>query len=83
MKKYVHPAFEKIEKKLNENIEASDRAALEMYQSNPADTEALENYLTGETVKNMDYTLDKVVKLNNKMFIKSTNSRNSLQNKNL
>jgi dipeptidase len=76
MKKFVNPTFEKIEKQLDMNLQASDEKAVELYKSNPADKEALLNYLTEESLRNTDYTLNKVIKLNNKMFIKSTDSRN-------
>ena len=83
MKKYVNPTFEKIEKKLDQNVEASDKSALEMYKANPDDQAGLEQYLTEETKRNSEYTFNQVVKLNNKMFIKSTDARNSIHNSNL
>lgn len=79
MKKYVNPTFTTIEKQLDENIKASDEKAIELYKSNPTDKETLLNYLTEESKKNADYTLKKVIKLNNKMFIKSTNARNKMK----
>ena len=83
MKKYVSPIHKKIEKKLNENIEASDKAAMDMYNANPDDTEALTQYLTEQTNTNATYTLDNVKKLNAKMFVKSTDSRSDKHNSSL
>lgn len=83
MKKFVNPSHKKIYKALNKNIAESDKKAMEIYNKNKNDKRALSKYLTEETNKNCNYTLNKVKELNKKMITKSTDARSIKHNKNL
>lgn len=80
MSKYVLPEYKTMKAQLKKNMAASDKKAMELYQTSP---EKLSAYLTEEGMKNAEYTLDKVNALNNLLIQISTDGRKIAHNSSL
>ena len=79
-KKEAKPVYKAIHSQLKKNLKKSDADALALYKNNPED---LAEYLTEQGMKNAEYSLEEVKKLNGKLISISTDARKIFHNPDL